>query len=106
MWVGYRGLDYLAAQVATSPCVRSQIGARALAASGGAVLLLTGVCSGLARACGVSGPLFVFQREVGVEPMSEPVGARSHVAVQQEQEAHGWFAMLRAWIKGVGRCIS
>lgn len=49
---------------------------------------------------------FVFQREVGVEPMSEPMGARSHVAVQQEQEAHGWFAMLRAWIKGVGRCIS
>jgi hypothetical protein len=26
-----------------------------------------------------------------------PVSARSHVAIRQENQPHGWRAMLRAW---------
>lgn len=35
--------------------------------------------------------------------MSEPVSARSHVAVVQEQQDGSWWALFTAWIKGVRR---
>lgn len=33
----------------------------------------------------------------------DPVSARLHVAVVEESRPHGWFAMLRAWVKGMNR---
>ena len=32
-----------------------------------------------------------------------PVPATRHVAVQQDKQPHGWWAMFQAWVKGAGR---